>query len=189
MYVNYCTRNLTLCSVVEVYLFLIYIMVQVGPSPNICVVLIFYNRGAQISATKSPWRHNILRWRLIFWGSECGTCCKSKFRNLEFWGGCYVFERCVHPCGIYTGAHPCRQLCTWSSHYPAVTKHNISVAGSPRIKSRLCQNSMKPQLKVMCIIDLLAHARVRNAVLVGFKWNFSRNLALRLHSQSFWRVC
>jgi hypothetical protein len=66
VYVYYCARNVTRCTVVEAYLLRVDIMVQVGPSPHICSVLIFCNRSAQITTTRSPWRQNILRWRLMF---------------------------------------------------------------------------------------------------------------------------
>jgi hypothetical protein len=31
------------------------------------------------------------------WGPSYGTCLISPFRPLEFWGGCYIFGKFVHP--------------------------------------------------------------------------------------------
>ena len=58
-------------------------------------IFIYLWRGAQIPDARSTWRLNLVRWRLMFEGPQCGTSCIAPFWRLE----------------IYIGVQNCGDIC------------------------------------------------------------------------------
>jgi len=56
------------------------------------------HRSAQIPGLWSPDATTFYTWHLMFVGAQYGSCFMLPFRSLKFWGGYYIYGKCVHSC-------------------------------------------------------------------------------------------
>jgi hypothetical protein len=64
------------------------------------------DRGAQIPGTRSPWPLHFVRWRLIFVGTQYGTCFMSPCWRQEYGGGSQILGKFVHLCSMSSVSAP-----------------------------------------------------------------------------------